>query len=106
MPDPFATALGVLHGAPGSVEAVYTPAGGDPIPDVRLIRNAGSREAQLGETVLRMDADTWSVQRSDVERPAEGDRIEIGDAAYLVSSAPLLDDEGVSWSFEAAEVPA
>lgn len=98
MPDPFSTALAVLHKAAGSVAAIFIPAaGGPPIP-IRVIRDQGSGDAGSGFGRAVVDTNAVVIQRVDVERPLAGDLVMIGDETLRLQGGPVLDTEGTSWS--------
>lgn len=92
-PDPFVIALDALFRAPGSVVATFAPAVGDPF-EVRVIRDNG-REVQ--DSVI-MDTEAVQIRRSEVARPAAGDRIEFADEAFTIQSPPQLDRERLTWT--------
>ena len=101
MADPFATALSALHGAAGSVEAVYISAGGGTAP-IRVIRHQPSDVLAIGHGHAIADGSTLVVRREDVEQPVKGDQVYIGEETLTVLSDGLLDAEGVSWTVQAA----
>ena len=105
MNDPFATALAVLHSAAGSVAAIYTPKGGEPLPNpIRVIWAQGS-QATGGRNGDRIaDTNSFDVQRSDVAQPSKGDTLQVADAqtaqmlTFRINGAAILDVEGMSWA--------
>lgn len=101
MADPFATALGVLVQAPGSVAATYVPANGLPV-DLRIIRHQVSENMRHGFGSTIVDGDMIIIRKDDVALPATGDTILIGDEVLHVLAAPILDVEGLSWQVQAA----
>jgi hypothetical protein len=102
--NPFVTALGALFNAPGSVAAIYTPKGGQPLPDpIRVIWAQGSQDG--GGSVDRRIADTntFDIPRSSVANPIKGDTIEVTDpatglpATFKINGPAMLDVEGMTW---------
>lgn len=90
-------ALGALHSAPGSVAAVFTPSGGQPI-DLRVVSSQESREASLrgGGRVIR-DTNVVEIRRSDVAALRKGDALTIGRDNFRLSEGARLDVEGLTW---------
>lgn len=98
MADPFALALDALFYAPGSAEAVFQPAGGPPVP-IRVIRSAPDREVRFGGGRVLDNAGTvLELRRSDVQNPADGDTVLIGDETFRLFGDPVLDLERISWT--------
>ena len=98
MADPFATALGVLMGAPGTVAVIYN-GGTSPI---RVIRHQPSELAHspLGSMVL--DGNSFVIAVADVAMPARGDTMLVNGETLTVLADPMLDAEGISWTVQAA----
>jgi len=102
MYDPFAMALGVLHRAAGSVAAVYTPAGGDPLPEpIRVIRKAHQADLAFGDTTIPTRATTWSIMRADVDQPTAGASLTVDGQIFEIIGEPRLSAEGLAWIVEA-----
>ena len=102
MTDPFATALGALLKAPGSVAAVYMPAGGGaPLP-IRTIRHQPSELVHTPVGSMISDGNSFVIARSAVAKPAVGDMLQVAGETLTILSGPMLDAEGLSWLVEAA----
>lgn len=102
MYDPFAAALVVLHGAAGSVAAIYTPLGGSPLPNpIGVIRDQKTADVPWSDTRIPAPSSTWSIMRADVEHPMAGDTLTIGADVFTIVGEARFDDEGLSWSVEA-----
>ena len=103
MPDPFATALAVLHSAAGSVAADYMSAGGLS-RQINVIWAQGSRDGGARSDRMVVDANMFDIRRVDVLQPARGDTLTVADpvtAALLtfeINGAAILDDEGMTWT--------
>lgn len=98
--DPFAAALDAIYRAPGSVAAVYTPAGGS-ARTVRIIRTVNSVDTPGGfpDGGRVYDRNVVKIRVSDVAMPELGDTIAIGAETLVVNEAPMLDAEGLEWTF-------
>lgn len=103
MVDPFETALGVLLGAAGSVAAIYRAGGetGTPIP-IRVIHGQASNLAHLSMGAAVLDGDLFSIALKDAPDLAKGDHLLIGNDTFVITAAPLMDDEGISWKAQGA----
>lgn len=103
MTDPFATALGALFSAPGSVAATYTSIGGQPVP-LRVIWAQGSADGGSRSDRTVLDTNMFDIMRSDVETPLRGAIIAFADPRsgaslkFKINGAPILDVEGISWA--------
>jgi hypothetical protein len=105
--DPFADALDAIFTAHGSLSAIYIPAAGD-IASVRTIRDQKTEEVVFGSRDAPVEANLLLLRRSQVERPAAGDQIQVGnfvavvptDPLFVIMGEPWLDTEGLTWSCE------
>lgn len=96
MADPFATAAATLHKAAGSVAAVYTAPGGQPIA-IRVVRSQPS-ELVGQRSNIAADTNTVDILRAEVAQPTRGAALQIGMEIFRLSGAAMLDVEGVTWT--------
>lgn len=102
MRDPFASALGPLFRAPGSVAAVYDGR------LIRVIRSQPTVDMQLPNMMLVADSNIVMVQRTDAPAIRDGETIRLGnfsgvgdhDPLFEVTGEPRLDLEGLTWTCE------
>lgn len=95
-----AIALDALFADPNIArEAVYTPTGGTPVP-VRVVARREDAVSEFGEARLWSETARFDVRVSEVETPRPGDRLELGDEAYLIQGEPVRDRERLVWTLE------
>ncbi|WP_294188893.1 hypothetical protein [uncultured Sphingomonas sp.] len=105
--DPFAAALEAQYSAPGSVAAVYQPAGGVPRA-VRIILSNLEDDVNYGGGRTRMRGKVVEIRRADAPAPRAGYVIAIGativdgeivggDPVLTINSEPRGDIEGLTW---------
>ncbi|WP_294312750.1 hypothetical protein [uncultured Sphingomonas sp.] len=102
--DPFAAALDAQFNAPGSAAAVYIPADGYSA-DIRIIRSQPDVDVPYGSRRVVQASNAFEIRKSEVESPAAGDRLMIGDTVYEILGDAMLDVEGLTWSCGADVVP-
>ena len=102
MADPFATALGALLTAPGSVAAIYTSLSSGTSVAIRVIRHQPSEVVHFSVGRAVADGSSFIIRRSDAPDCAHGDLLEIDGDVLTILADPLLDAEGVSWTAQAA----
>ncbi|WP_271300641.1 head-tail joining protein [Sphingomonas sp. CV7422] len=95
--DPFAAALDALFYAPGSAAAVYIPEHG-PIREIRVIRSQPDVEARFGDSQIIQATNLFEIRMSEVDRPAHGAQLFIGDEVYSIQGDGKLDLEGLTWT--------
>jgi hypothetical protein len=96
----FATALAALFADPNLArDATYQPAEGEPLP-VRVIPRRGDAVTAFGETRLRSETTRFDLAVSEVADPRPGDRIVLGDEAFVVQGEPLCDRERLVWTLD------
>jgi hypothetical protein len=69
------------------IDAVYTPAGGDPIP-VRVIARRPDTIVGFGETRIHAETATFEVRVSEVANPRPGDQFMLGSETFVVQGEP------------------
>lgn len=116
--DPFALAAKTLFRAAGSVAATYKAAGAAARP-VRAIVATPDADFSFRAANLVQSTYAVSLERAEVAKPRNRDRITVPGASYPlidgdhaddttdtleISSEPKLDAEGTSWTFGAEPV--
>jgi hypothetical protein len=81
--DATFTALGM--------DAVYTPAGGEPI-SVRVIARRPDTIVGFGETRIHAETATVELRASEVANPRPGDQIALDGEAFVVQGEPERRD--------------
>jgi hypothetical protein len=82
------------------VYALYTPAGGEPIP-VRIIARRPDTIVGFGETRIHAEAATFEVRASEVANPRPGDQLTIGGESFVVQGEPeRRDPDRLVWSLD------
>lgn len=105
MSDPFQAALEAQFFAPGSSAALYVPVAGPLVP-TRAIRSQPDQQVAFGAGQVVLASNEFQLMRSEIANPAEGDAIQLVDDAGLpvpaghfrITSEPMLDVEGLSWT--------
>ena len=73
------------------IDAVYTPAGGDPVA-VRVIASRPDTIVGFGETRIHAETATFEVRASKVANPRPGDRIALDGENFIVQGEPERRD--------------
>jgi hypothetical protein len=82
------------------IDALYTPAGGEPIP-VRVIARRPDTIVGFGETRIHAETTTFEVRASEVASPRPGDQLVVGGETFIVQGEPgRRDPEGLVWSLD------
>jgi hypothetical protein len=96
----FAAALAALFGDPNLArEAIYQPAEGEPFP-VRVIPRRADAVTTFGETRLWSETTRFDLAVGEVAEPRPGDRIVLGDEAFVVQAEPARDRERLVWTLD------
>jgi hypothetical protein len=83
------------------IDAVYTPAGGDPVP-VKVIARRPDAIAGFGETRIRSETATFEVRASEVASPRPGDQLTVGAETFVVQGEPeRRDPDRLVWTLDA-----
>jgi hypothetical protein len=83
------------------IAAVYTPAGGEPVP-VRVIARRPNTIMGFGETRIHAETATFEVRASEVANPRQGDQLTIGGESFVVQGEPeRRDPDRLVWSLDA-----
>lgn len=96
----FAQALEAIFADPNiSMEAIYTAEGGAS-KLVRIVARRADAVASFGEARLWSEATRVDLRVADVTEPRPGDRVAIGDEAFLVQGEPVRDSERLLWTLD------
>ena len=82
-----------------AVDAVYTPAGGDPLT-VRVVARRPDEITGFGDTRVHAAIAIFDVRVAEVAAPAAGDTLAIGGDTYLVQGEPVKDRDGLIWRLD------
>ncbi len=105
MGNVFAQALSVIFADPNMGEdAMYWPGGTGPVIALRVLMRAPDVADQFGETRAIVPTHIIEVRQIDVELPAEGDAIDIGNTIYKVWGDPIADQLRQIWQLSASVV--
>jgi hypothetical protein len=82
------------------VDAVYPPAGGEPV-SVRVIARRPDTIVGFGETRIHAETATFEVRPSDVADPRPGDQLAVGAETLVVRGEPeRRDPERLVWTLD------
>ena len=82
-------------------DAVYTPAGGDPVP-VRVIARRPDAVVGFGETRIHAETATFEVRAGELASPRPGDQLTIGGETFCVQGEPeRRDPDRLVWTIDA-----
>jgi hypothetical protein len=86
------------------IDAVYTPAGGEPVP-VRVIVRRPDTIVGFGETRIHAESATFEVRASEVAGPRQGDLLTVGGEAFVIQGEPeRRDSDRLVWDLDAVSV--
>ena len=84
------------------IDAVYTPAGGEPVP-VRVIARRPDTIVGFGETRIHAETATFEVRASEVASPRPGDQLTVGGETFVVQGEPeRRDPDRLVWTLGCA----
>jgi predicted lysophospholipase L1 biosynthesis ABC-type transport system permease subunit len=96
----FAGAVDATFAAFG-VDAIYTPAGGDPVP-VRVIAKRPDTIVGFGETRIHAETATFELRASEVANLRPGDQLEVGSETFVIQGEPeRRDPDRLVWTLDA-----
>jgi hypothetical protein len=82
------------------IDAVYTPAGADPVP-VHVIARRPDSIVGFGETRIHAETATFEVRASEVAHPGPGDQITVGFETFVVQGEPeRRDPDRLVWAVD------
>jgi hypothetical protein len=73
------------------IDAVYTPAGGEPIT-VRVLVKRPDTIVGFGETHIHAETATFEVRTSEIASPRPGDQLTAGSETFVVQDEPEWRD--------------
>jgi hypothetical protein len=82
------------------VDAVYTPAGGDPVP-VLVIVTRPDTIVGFGETRIHAETATFELRSSEFANPRPADQLTVGGEAFVIQGEPeRRDPDRLVWSLD------
>lgn len=82
------------------IDAVYTPAVGDPVA-VRVIARRPDTIVGFGETRIHAETATFELRASEVANPRPGDQLTVGGDTFVVQGEPeRRDPDGLVWTLD------
>jgi hypothetical protein len=82
------------------IDAVYTPAGGDPV-SVRVIAKRPDTIVGFGETRIHAETATFELRASDVANPRPDDQLTVGEETFTIQAEPeRRDPDRLVWSMD------
>jgi hypothetical protein len=82
------------------IDAVYMPAGGEPI-SARVIARRPDTIIGFGETRIHAETATFELRVSEVVSPRPGDELTVGAESFIVQGEPeRRDPDSLAWSFD------
>jgi hypothetical protein len=95
----FAGAVDATFAAFG-IDAVYTPAGGEPV-SVRVIARRPDTIVGFGETRIHAETATFELRASQVANPRTGDQLTVAGDIFIVQGEPeRRDPDRLVWSLD------
>ena len=95
----FQSAVDATFAAFG-IDAVYTPAGGDPV-GVRVIARRPDAIVGFAETRIHAETATFEVRANDVASPRPDDQLTIGGETFVVQGEPeRRDPDRLVWTLD------
>ena len=86
--------------APFGVDAVYTPAGGEPVP-VRVIARRPDTVVGFRETRIHAETANFELRASEVSSPRPGDQLIVGGETFVIQGEPeRRDPDQLVWSLD------
>lgn len=80
-------------------DAVYEPAGGEPVA-VRVVARRADAVTEFGGAQLWSDTTRLDLRVAEVAEPRPGDRIVLDGEAFVVQGEPVRDRERLVWTIE------
>ena len=80
-------------------DAVYTPAGGEPVT-VRIVPRRADTISEFGDARVWSETIRLDVRVSEVAEPRPGEAFEIDGEAFVVQGQPVRDRERLVWTVE------
>ena len=82
------------------IDAVYTPAGGEPV-SVRVIPRRPDMIVGFGDTRIHAETATFEVRASEVADPRQSDQLTVGGETFVIQGEPeRRDPDRLVWSLD------
>jgi hypothetical protein len=95
----FAGAVDATFTAFG-IDAVYTPAGGDPV-SVRVIARRPDTIVSFGDTRIHAETAKFELRASEVANPRPDDQLHVGGEAFVIQGEPeRRDPDRLVWTLD------
>jgi hypothetical protein len=95
----FAGAVDATFAAFGS-DAVYTPAGGEPV-SVRVIARRPDTIVGFGETRIHAETATFELRASEVANPRPDDQLAVASDTFIIQGEPeRRDPDRLVWTLD------
>ena len=85
------------------LDAVYTPADGDPV-GVRVIARRPDAIVGFGETRIHAETATFEVRASEVADPRPGDQLTVGEAFIVHGEPERRDPDRLVWTLDTGPI--
>jgi hypothetical protein len=96
----FQSAVDATFAAFG-IDALYTPAGGEPVP-VRVIARRPDTIVGFGDTRIHAETSTFELRASEVASPRPGHHITVGGDTFVIQGEPeRRDPDLLVWHVDA-----
>jgi hypothetical protein len=95
----FAGAVDATFAAFG-IDAVYTPAGGEPV-SVRVIARRPDTIVGFGDTRIHAETATFELRASEIASPHPDDQVTVDDQTFVVQGEPeRRDPDRLVWTLD------
>jgi hypothetical protein len=82
------------------IDALYTPAGGEPVP-VRMIPRRPDTIVGFGDTRIHAETATFELRASEIADPHPDDQLTIGSESFVVQGEPQRrDPDRLVWNLD------
>jgi len=96
----FAAAIDNLFADPNIArDATYVADGGAPVL-IRVVTRRADEVTGYGDARLWSETTRIDLRVAEVPQPRPGDRIELGDEAFLIQGEPVRDRERLIWTVD------
>jgi hypothetical protein len=82
------------------IDALYTPAGSDPVP-VRVIARRPDTIVGFGEACIRAETATFELRAGEVANPRPDDQLTVGGQTFVIQGEPeRRDPDRLVWTVD------
>ena len=86
------------------IDALYTPAGGEPVP-VRVIARRPDTIVGFGDTRIHAETATFEVRANEIANPRPDDQLKLGAETFVIQGEPGRRDPGrLVWTLDVRPV--